>query len=602
MVDRKTALRMLGHTPSGPVLDMLYKSVAKDGYDFNYPYVGHPSTKVVVESLKKSSVALASKIAEATNDPEVLDYLASRDKRKGVRQAVVGNPHLSVETALKFARQLINNGEHPLFEELLKHSARDDGFFISKTLIEENRAEDGSLPYDIRRHIDSFVLACGRKGTNESFDYAKALMGDTPGRLSWYLVSSSCFRGSRVSTQRILDLFLTGRIRETNPSYNRRLGEDRALDELVRRCLKSSGSLREQFLKSGSSWLIQRALLKSAEPNPPVSTAEILRSLAGSWNLMLAAFLEENDVMITAEMADDLQRLLDARTFSNLFSSLRASWDSEAVRSVIASGKSVHPSAFSRVADPQLVFDAVSRIKNSSSFNPITSEMVALSHVRDEVLEKMLELDVPQERVFRFMTLKLDSKGGGSWAWSENARRLYLENSPTYPRTLQGHVPSVEELDIIIKRGLEDRELLRESGIFDELLRNSRSKIKREQLIKMIAVRPESFQAWRLSGPNHQPRAGDFTRMYALLDSERKEWLIRSHMEQGRMVKSAEPWLDEAISLVPGLVSAQSASAAVTRRLQIELGDDLILWETALTLIDDWTGTVEELVESCKFL
>jgi hypothetical protein len=125
-----TLARWLIPHASATARDVLFRAI-EDYPDTNQA----PSTELVMERWSEMNALSAINLAKATNDPTLLDFIAWKDKRKTVRLAVAGNTNLDQVTRLYFFQEARRNDDHDLLravinsmspEELLSYYVNDE--------------------------------------------------------------------------------------------------------------------------------------------------------------------------------------------------------------------------------------------------------------------------------------------------------------------------------------------------------------------------------------------------------------------------------------------------------------------------------------------
>lgn len=95
-----TAARLIEHAPAAAV-DLLFAKIGNESIRFGTA----PSSNLVRERWSTVSADLAISLISAITDPELLDFIASKEKRKTVRSALASNRHLHPVTRLYFLQE-----------------------------------------------------------------------------------------------------------------------------------------------------------------------------------------------------------------------------------------------------------------------------------------------------------------------------------------------------------------------------------------------------------------------------------------------------------------------------------------------------------------
>lgn len=586
MVDRKVSARLMPLLKSGEVLDMLSKEVANGSFSFAYPDGGEPKASILIEVLKKTDVHTAKDIARKATDPQVLAYAAAKDRRKGVVAELIKNQNLPFDSALELARGFIKAGDTPSIGDLLSKGNKSNAFKIAKILV----AEEATSVVDRR----ALIKAAANAATNESFDFALKLLDDRRA-LQSLLFKFSCFRGSRVSTQRLLDLYQAQIHHQSSYRNLRHVAPGSAPAELVRRALKGSSSFRDQLLKLDSEEIVWELLQESLKPEPLVSTLEVIQNMRGDWIASLQAFLRDQEIEITVEVLKEMLRLYSRNDFLR---SDRLNWTKEAIEFLVDQDVKLENSFYAKLTDPAKLFKVLDEDAERAG-----DIVYWLSFAQ---LDAFLDIGVPVEKVVALMALKFERAVPKAFEVPARVLKLYLEGAPRYPRNLAGAKLTDAELEILLTRASENPKLVRGSEIFKEMItqvKPKKTRIKRAQLIKMISIQPELFTVWVNGHDSVKPRAGDFKTLDSILDQEGRELIYQDVLRLGDFAP-ARVWLDEALDLIPELVSktGPGVSYFIVQRLEAEFGQNALLWQTGLTLLPTWTGTLKELTQTAKAL
>jgi hypothetical protein len=106
-LDRNTfAAALMGKvTQPGAVADMLYRAAGNADYPQNAPA---PSLEVAMQVAARGSAHNVTKLIESITDPQALDTIARRDKRKTVRRLISRQPVTTADTMLHLLTWAIN--------------------------------------------------------------------------------------------------------------------------------------------------------------------------------------------------------------------------------------------------------------------------------------------------------------------------------------------------------------------------------------------------------------------------------------------------------------------------------------------------------------
>lgn len=137
------------------IAERLFITANKTAVDILFPYIREinyqpkntPSSKEIITRWKSLPANTAINIAKAINDPEILDVLADKEKRKTVRCAIARNKSLHPVTRFYYYQESLVNNDHDLRNAVLSSIGPDELLFYMQD-------EDVSINY---RKISSIL-------------------------------------------------------------------------------------------------------------------------------------------------------------------------------------------------------------------------------------------------------------------------------------------------------------------------------------------------------------------------------------------------------------------------------------------------------------
>lgn len=124
-MNKNSDLEKLLSVATGPAVDLLFKKLS----NFERGILEPPSSGLVLDKWRKLSAESASTLATSLKDPDLIDSLLYREKRKTVRRAFASNRNLSRVSRLFLFQSALSSDDYDLAKETLS------GFEVEEILI-----------------------------------------------------------------------------------------------------------------------------------------------------------------------------------------------------------------------------------------------------------------------------------------------------------------------------------------------------------------------------------------------------------------------------------------------------------------------------------
>ena len=150
------------------IAERLFITANKTAVDILFPYIREinyqpkntPSGKEIISRWKSLPANTAINIAVAIKDPEILDALAEKEKRKTVRCAIARNKNLHPVTRFYYFQESLVNNDHDLRNAVLSSIGPDELlFYMQDENVARNYRKISSILSDIidKKDYDGYL-------------------------------------------------------------------------------------------------------------------------------------------------------------------------------------------------------------------------------------------------------------------------------------------------------------------------------------------------------------------------------------------------------------------------------------------------------------
>lgn len=549
-----------------------------------------PSERIQREWLKNAPADRASYIAEHTSSSEIIDLLIAKEQRKGVTLALSKNKHLSD----KQASELLDKGMSMFLNDAPSNIQDSIGAFRFFQVAEPklSSCKDLSSNYALRRLAETVFSRCSVQ-TPAHFRSALefyAGKGD-----SWEsrsrrarLFNAACFRGSRVSTKALLELRAS-----LEPSERNASGPSSADSELCRRVFKGDDHFKEELLKLHSSSLTSEFLSLVAE-NTPEDLFKWASFVGPNFSSAILRILEKTLVPADEKMAGlflEWDLTIDKWVNSRITLTQAA-----AVKTAIEYlGFFSYSNPLIYITDPLLLAQTLSSMdaEKRKGFGRV---------LRMGELISAWKSGLEPEKVFDLLP-GIFAMGGHKHALTPEFKTFLAENSPYLSRDALSSM-SRKDLKKVVRRLVEGKisTPIQSDMLSWMLVSLPISKHDKFEILKAHLVPLEGLLNAFVLG---SLLPGQFKELYATLPQEAR---VKVDQQVGSLLwqlSSDAPALDDALDVIPALVSKLNSSTtdrALVRRFEQDFGSDVKAWQTAFSLMENWQGTLPELLDASKAL
>lgn len=591
MINHNLMREIVRNAPQGPLLDFVAKDLnATDCPDFNFTALTQlPSTALCLKWAKTGGWQEAAAVARMSDSPEVLNFISGREKRKSVLGDLLTNSHLSDENFEKLTQRALKSADmFWLLPDLFDYYPQEMVLPNLKKVL-EGEVEDSW-------NIGKVVTAVCRRADEEIFDFLFKRFQEEHAQFRNFsdLAAGSLKSGSQIPFESVLSML------EYAKSINRAV-DITHLNPAQKKLMEFffSASAKDQLRvvelqEKNINYLVLQAKLKN-DPAVKVSLGDILCNRSArdsSWTQR--ALSEAEDLVITKELIPGLMHSLGGNIPTG-YEPLKMTQDAivELLNWRIS---------------PQLKGVIVLKSKDVGfkvdfiNDNPNTISPSLISGLSSAEILEFLEagLDTTKEIGRESSWLRPSSP-------ADPAILTYALEAKSY--ISRWHVEALEDyhIELMLKELKDDPQpeevsyASRWSEFVSELI--LQNKIQDQILITLVAAvgGGDALSVWL----GNNPAPGELSELFSRLAPRDLEGAKATLQERTKkLCGEPQPWVIEALDLIPQDWEDMGVTVAriVQERLNKEFGSDLRSWETALTLLSSWNGTLPELVQAVKSL
>jgi hypothetical protein len=548
-----TAARLIEYAPA-PAVDLLFAKIGNESIRFRTA----PSSHLVRERWSTVSADLAISLIGAITDPELLDFIAAKEKRKTVRSALVSNRHLHPVTRLYFLQEGLRARDWDLLHTVMGNMAASDQI--------EYISEDDTLNRYIRNRnlgkaliemkSDEELVRSLQTVDATRFNLVETMLAEDVDR------AFRCFEAAGLSIE--------------GHQLNR--CPNGATNEQIRTLIATSRSRAEFMTTVASELPIQRLIeidptlldrLASARCDLTPENAELLIS-HGRLDVVLELVRqhrldEDTAEILAAAVSDVADRLKISMVHPN---------DEHAAALVN------DPAAFGAAATEISSRDFLRWVLRVAPFIGVDATVTLIDARRGD-------LDIDGSTFGKL----LDIFGLSSDEFFDKL-----------PDELLGHLSGFRALENPAK--LLERVISLPAGVALNIALGLSAPFRRDLATELLSAKiifahgeDAHKGAWLESATRPA--------LEAVLDEHGT--MLTSLVMRYRRVTMREEWADLLMPLMApkggwGAVNGSEMMKLAMATLASEIGDDTHLWETVLGLFHDWSGTLPELVSAARAL
>jgi hypothetical protein len=539
--------------------DVLFRTIDQ------YPETDHaPSTELVKARWSEMNAQSAINLAQATDDPVLLDFIASKDKRKTVRLAVAGNTRLHPVTRLYFFQEARRSDDHDLLRSVIKSMSPEEilSYFVNDESL-QMRIGQRPLTHALLSSSDTELVSLALQTLEQDASVFHNMLS--------------------VDTDKALALFDTHGIELNSLTIRRWPASADASPASVRKILDvvspdRSGSLVEDFLSSRS---ITHEYIASID-------MALYDTYIG---LISRVEVEDVNAAVTCGFARKLFVAVEkgARVANDAAALMALHVSSDAERVTLAFACTDDAVSASLVTNPAL-FTEASAAMNSESYLRFVCRVAPFLHA-----------DVVYALMNGQTRHTVNSSRAASIAMllgvhvNDLLERLPIETVYTLEHLPEG-CDARRYLDWVSAAN-EDRGLIAATLILKE---RDCSDALQQRAFGMLLAKPDhpGVAQWILDGHDELVKPFLITHRATLVEIFQKYGNKPHRVSWLPLVIDQLTPIGGWSTLLQGHVMVEAAMVHLTRRI----GDDQATWEIVLSLLQDWTGTLDDLMDSAVAL
>jgi len=560
-VAETTASRLIPHA-NGVALDILFSKIKSGEPRLTVA----PSSDAIRERWSTLPATLAVALITVIKDNELLDFIAARDKRKTVRQELLSNNYLHPITRIYFLQEGLRERDHEMVRSAIQG--------LPSAMMLELVVNDPTLRRHTRdRSIATALLEC------ENADLAiHALTQLSSGDSNKYALAWEMFRENAdkaLELHNAAGITLQGHVGRSSPK-----GESASVE-----------TLQHLIAMSGDPLHFRTSVAEEHAYNLP----KLIAIDPDLLNLLEARRIEINketvETFIRHNKASTLIGLLKnySRLDAEAVSALAEVVTTDTERVEIALAHPDHAFAASLVTDTSI-------FASHAAVAPVREFLAWISCIAPYIgTEKTFEL-------LRMMGPRLELSGiavellANSFNLSNDQMLAAL---PDDLLTTISSTPALEDRHAVLDRAISisDATAVHMATLAMQLRgKELRLEIKAAAIL-LESREPERIAAWLSDASLEAVTAHMPTHALLITDVMRKSRKLRSQEQWSHLLLPyLEPVGGWKTVTEPHLISAGM------KHLTLSVGDDTKLWNTVLSLYEEWSGTLDQLVDAARSL